>query len=90
MTRRKRKERPDYGWPAAMKRATAAAYLDMSEDAFLREVRAGRMPGSFVLGGQNHWRKHAIDAAIARLESHSLDDPTERLRERLRAEKAEL
>lgn len=88
-TRRKRKELPDFGWPAAMKRATAAAYLDMSEGAFLREITAGTLPGSFILGGRDHWRKDAIDAAIARLESHGLDDPTERLRERLRAEKAQ-
>lgn len=66
-TRRKRKELPDFGWPAAMKRATAAAYLDMSEGAFLREVRAGRMSGSFVLGGRDHWRKDSIDACIDRI-----------------------
>lgn len=66
-TRRKRKERPDYGWPAAMRRATAAAYLDMSEGAFLREVQAGRMPGSFVLGGRDHWRKDSIDVCIDRI-----------------------
>lgn len=54
-------------WPAAMKRATAAAYCDMSEAAFEREVIAGRFPASILLGGREHWRKDAIDAALARL-----------------------
>lgn len=66
-TRRKRKERPDFGWPAAMKRATAAAYLDLSEPSFLKEVYAGRMPTSFMLGGRDHWRKDAIDACLERI-----------------------
>lgn len=74
-TRRKREERPDYGWPAAMKRATAAAYLDMSKDAFLREVRAGRMPGPFILGGRDHWRKESIDAAINHLTGGPVQEP---------------
>lgn len=54
-------------WPAAMKRVTAAAYCDLSEAAFEREVIAGRLPGAVHLGGREHWRKEAIDAALARL-----------------------
>ena len=54
-------------WPAAMKRATAAAYCDLSEAAFEREVMAGRMPSPVHLGGREHWRREAIDAALARL-----------------------
>lgn len=64
-TKRRRKETPDFGWPAAMKRATAAAYLDISEDSLVREVSSGRMPKPFTLGGRDHWRKDAIDAALA-------------------------
>jgi len=54
-------------WPAMMKKATASAYVDMSEAAFLREVALGNMPASVVVGGREHWAKSAIDAAIARL-----------------------
>ena len=52
-------------WPQTMRKATVASYLDMSEAAFLREVAAGRLPSGFMLGGREHWRKDAIDAAIA-------------------------
>lgn len=54
-------------WPATMKRATAAAYCDMSVAAFEREIVAGRLPAGVMFGGREHWRKDAIDAAIARL-----------------------
>jgi predicted DNA-binding transcriptional regulator AlpA len=54
-------------WPAMMKRLKAAAYLDMSEAAFEREVTAGRLPAAVSLGGRDHWSRRAIDAAIARL-----------------------
>ncbi|MBB4857209.1 excisionase family DNA binding protein [Novosphingobium chloroacetimidivorans] len=51
-------------WPGAMKRKTAAAYLDLSEAAFDRDVAAGVLPPSFVLGGKPHWRKEALDKAL--------------------------
>lgn len=54
-------------WPALMKRKTAAEYLDMSEAAFEREVAGGRLPASIMVGGREHWRKDALDSAIARL-----------------------
>lgn len=54
-------------WPQAMKRKTAAAYLDMSEAAFEREVLAGRLPQPIWLGGRDHWRRDAIDAALNNL-----------------------
>jgi|APMI01.1.fsa_nt_gi hypothetical protein len=54
-------------WPALMKRKTAAEYLDMSEAAFEREVAGGRLPTSIMVGGREHWRKDALDSAIARL-----------------------
>lgn len=53
--------------PAAMKRATAAAYCDLTVPAFEREVAAGRLPQPIMLGGTLHWRQAAIDAALAGL-----------------------
>ena len=41
-------------WPALMKRATAAEYLDISEDAFVREIMAGRVPEGVLFGGRLH------------------------------------
>ena len=61
--------------PAAMKRARAAAYCDLSVIAFEREVADGRLPAAFLLGGALHWRRDAIDAALARLAGEGpLDD----------------
>lgn len=54
-------------WPIAMKRRTVAEYLDMSEDSVVKEVSAGRLPMPFKIGGMDHWRKDAIDAAIAHI-----------------------
>lgn len=54
-------------WPAAMKRKTAAEYLDVSEAAFEREVLSGRLPAGVIFGGREHWSKEAIDTAIAAL-----------------------
>lgn len=54
-------------WPALMKRRTVAEYLDMSEDSVVKEVSAGKLPASFKIGGMDHWRKDAIDAAIAHI-----------------------
>lgn len=50
-----------------MKRKTAAEYVDMSEAAFEREIVAGRLPAGIMFGGREHWRKDALDAAIAAL-----------------------
>lgn len=61
----------DYGsapdWPQAMKRKTAAAYCELSEAAFEREVFTGRLPVSVTLGGREHWHRPALDAALPRL-----------------------
>lgn len=69
-------------WPALMLRRTAAEYCDMSEPAFEREVTAGRFPGPFLIGGKDHWRKDALDAAIARLGSSGSNDPMSKLKAR--------
>jgi len=69
-------------WPAMMKRKTAAAYLDMSEAAFEREILIGRMPTSVMVGGREHWRKDAIDAAISALDGGGEPDWKRELRDR--------
>lgn len=61
-------------WPGMMRRKTAAAYCDMSEAAFEREIVAGRLPAGIMFGGREHWRKEAIDAAFDRLTGSS-DEP---------------
>jgi len=60
-------------WPQTMRKATAARYLDMSEAAFVREVAAGRMPASFMIGGREHWRRDAIDKALDLLTGEGVD-----------------
>jgi len=50
-----------------MKRSTAAAYLEISEASFVREIFAGRMPTSVILGGRERWRRDSIDAALDHL-----------------------
>jgi len=74
-------------WPRAMKRATAAAYLDLSEAAFEREVASGRLPLPVKLGGRDHWNRSAIDEAIDRLNGPT-DTPDWRQRARERYGKA--
>lgn len=61
-------------WPGMMRRKTAAAYCDMSEAAFEREIVAGRLPAGIMFGGREHWRKDAIDAAFDRL-AGATDEP---------------
>lgn len=58
-------------WPRVMKRKTAAAYCDLSEAAFVREVLAGALPASIMLGKQEHWNRLAIDAALDALAGDS-------------------
>ncbi len=54
-------------WPAMMRRRTAAAYLDLTESAFIREVYRGTLPYPVKLGGRESWNKEALDAALATL-----------------------
>lgn len=69
------------GWPEAMRRKTAAAYCDVSEAAFEREVFSGRLPQPFKLGGRDHWRKAAIDSALDFLTGGAVDPEPEYRRE---------
>lgn len=54
-------------WPEMMRQRTAAAYLDLSESAFIREVYRGVLPNPVLLGGRQSWSRQQMDAAIARL-----------------------
>lgn len=74
-------------WPMMLKRSTAAAYLDLSEAAFEREVAAGRLPMPVQLGKRDHWNRVAIDEAVARLNGPA-DAPDWRQRARARYGKA--
>jgi hypothetical protein len=72
-------------WPGMMKRKTAAAYCDMTEAAFEREVFAGRLPMPVMFGGRDHWRKEAIDRALDHITGEASAHEPEfrrRLRER--------
>ncbi len=51
-------------WPRLMKLANAAAYVDMTAPAFLREVESGRLPAGRLVGGKEHWDKLALDRAV--------------------------
>jgi hypothetical protein len=70
-------------WPAMMRRATAAAYLDISERSFIGEIAAGRLPSGIILGGREHWRKDAIDAAIENLNVQQVPEHIRRFEERI-------
>lgn len=61
-------------WPRAMKRATAAAYCDMSVASFDKEVALGRLPGPVMLGGLHHWSRRAIDESLERLAGDTAPD----------------
>ncbi len=54
-------------WPEMMRQRTAAAYLDLSESAFIREVYRGILPDPVVLGGRQSWSRQELDAALTRL-----------------------
>ncbi len=54
-------------WPAMMLRKTAAAYCDLSEAAFEREVNAGRLPAPVTFGGRAHWHRASLDSDLARI-----------------------
>lgn len=68
-------------WPRAMKRATAAAYCDMSESAFEREVLEGRFPTPVKIGNREHWCKDALDKALDHIMGSVQDDVPDYVRE---------
>jgi hypothetical protein len=56
-----------HGWPIAMRKVTAAAYLDLSELAFMTAAKSEAFPPSFKLGGKDHWHRIALDEYVVRL-----------------------
>lgn len=60
-------------WPGMMKRATAAAYCELSVAEFEREVNEGRLPLPVMLGRSEHWSRRRLDEALDRL-SGGADD----------------
>lgn len=61
-------------WPRMMKRATACAYLDISQAEMEREIVAGRLPHPVMLGNGLHWSRAEIDAYMERLTGEGPDD----------------
>ena len=59
-------------WPRMMRRATAAAYCDLTAAEFEREVAKGRLPTPIKLGDREHWCRIALDEYLGRLAG----DPT--------------
>lgn len=47
-------------WPAFMRRATAAQFVDMSPAAFERAVTAGELPLPQRIAGEERWSRDAI------------------------------
>lgn len=68
-------------WPRTMKRARAAAYCDLSESAFEREVLEGRLPQPVKLGNRDHWCKNALDAALDHITGQGQDNEPDYVRE---------
>ena len=60
-------ETHSFGWPQAMKRRTAAAYLDLSLTDFDREVANAKLPPGVSLGRSLHWLRVSIDEHLDRL-----------------------
>jgi hypothetical protein len=54
-------------WPRMMRRATAAAYCDLTATDFEREVSKGRLPAPVMLGSDEHWARDQLDASLDRL-----------------------
>ena len=59
--------------PAAMIRRRAAAYCDLSEAEFEREVAAGRLPAPFMVGRSKHWSRAQMDKALLVLAGEVID-----------------
>lgn len=75
-------------WPGMMSRKTAVEYLDVSDAAFEREIAAGRIPEAIQFGGRPHWRKEALDKAMAIISGEVVKDHLIRFEERHRGKAA--
>lgn len=61
-------------WPRAMKRATAAAFCDLSLAEFDAEVASAKLPQGFLLGRSLHWSRPAIEEHLGRLSGDTQPD----------------
>lgn len=61
-------------WPRAMKRATAAAFCDLSLAEFDAEVASAKLPQGFLLGRSLHWSRSAIEEHLGRLSGDTRPD----------------
>jgi predicted DNA-binding transcriptional regulator AlpA len=59
-------------WPRMMRRATAAAYCDLSAAEFEREVSAGRLPQPIKLGNSEHWSQISMDEMLSRMTGETM------------------
>ena len=59
--------------PAAMTRAKASAYCDLSVAEFEREVAVGRLPAPFKVGRNDHWSRAQLDKALLVLAGEVID-----------------
>jgi predicted DNA-binding transcriptional regulator AlpA len=57
-----------------MRRATAAAYCDMTAAEFEREVASGRLPCPAMIGGAERWSRSQIDEALERVTGEGRPD----------------
>jgi hypothetical protein len=64
-----------------MRRATAAAYCELSVAGFEREIVAARLPTPIVLDGREHWCRAALDKALDIITGH---EPVADYREELK------
>lgn len=69
---RKEADLPD--WPGAMRKETAAAYLELGVTTFEREVAEGNLPRGFTLGGSLHWSKAALDRHLEAIDAEPQSD----------------
>jgi hypothetical protein len=59
--------------PAALTRAKASAYCDLSVAEFEREVAAGRLPAPFKVGRKDHRSRAQLDKALLVLAGEVID-----------------
>lgn len=61
-------------WPRMLRRATAAAYCDLTAAEFEREIADGRVPLPVIFGGSEHWSRVLLDEALERLTGEQVPD----------------
>lgn len=65
--------------PRLLRADRAAAYLDMSERAFLRLVREGKLPKPKRFNGIVAWDRYRLDACVDDADDDVADNSVDRL-----------